>query len=116
METKYAEIHTEWWNEQTGQEVLFRALRTLPNIDGCVVHNPDMLTEVGEDWGECDLWYTVHTAGETLRSIVDAIRSAGIRVKQAEGHNDDERARLVGHDFFQAMHDRWEAEDAERSW
>ena len=110
--TNYSEIHIEWWNDQTGQDVLFGALRTLPNIDGCVVHTPDVLDfNPGGCGGEVDLWFTIPTPdGFDLRQVVDAIRAGGFRVKQAEMHSDDVRARQIGREFFDAMYARFKAE------
>jgi hypothetical protein len=98
-------IHIEWWTDLTGREILINAVKGCsPYImpEAVHVYNPNALNERGADWGECDLWFSCITkAPYELYDVVDAIRNAGIRVKEAG---------IVGNEFARASMDDLYAE------
>lgn len=95
-------IHNEYWDERTGRDILMQAAKAADGLytpESIHVYNPNILTERGDEWGECSIWWSVNiptsdesTMRNTMYAIVDAIRDAGIRVKDA-GILPDEYAR-----------------------
>lgn len=61
------------------------------------IYTPSVLDARGDEWGECSVWWSIHIPDSTymvgtMYDIVDAIKDAGIRVKDA-GILEDEYAR-----------------------
>ena len=87
--TQFAMYHIEWWGPIEGKDILFMALGAIGATDGCHVYNPEALDYVPED-GEVDLFFSVAVPSmDAYMDGVDAIRAAGLRVKEAMwlGHN-----------------------------
>lgn len=99
-------IHIEWWNQQTGREVLMDALKGCGNLiipEAIHVYNPNVLNERGADWGECSVWFSCITKYPyEMYDVVDAIRNEGIRVKEA-GIIGNEFARVSMNDLYDEM-------------
>lgn len=95
-------IHNEYWDNRTGRDIVMQAAKAAHGLytpESIHVYTPNILTERGDEWGECSIWWSVNiptsddsTMTNTMYAIVDAIRDAGIRVKDA-GVMTDEYAR-----------------------
>lgn len=93
-------IHNEYWDHRTGREIVLQAAKAAERCytpESVHIYTPSALDTRGDEWGECSIWWSVHIPDSTymtglLYEITDAIRSAGIRVKDA-GILEDEYAR-----------------------
>lgn len=105
-------IHNEYWDERTGRDILMQAAKAADGLytpESIHVYTPSVLDARGDEWGECSIWWSVnipnsddYTMNNTMYAIVDAIRDAGIRVKDA-GVMDDEYARCDYNTMTEAL-------------
>lgn len=117
-------IHNEYWDERTGREIVMQAAKAADGLytpESIHVYTPASLDARGDEWGECSIWWSVNiptsdycTERDTMYAIVDAIRDARIRVKDA-GVTTDEYARCDFDTLMHALYDPSIMEEIERT-